>query len=86
MKSGTICRPWREKSMKNDRKVMKVEEKVFLYIKNSQQSNKVTGTRKNHLTRRKVTPPPSHYPSPLPSARVNARDWAAETGHFSVRI
>ena len=64
MKSGTICLQWREKSMKNDRKVMKIEEKVFLYIKNSQQSNKVTGTRMNHLTRRKVTPSPLKHPSP----------------------
>ena len=38
---------------------MKLEEKVFFYIKNSQQAYKVIGTRMGHLTRRKVTKPPN---------------------------
>ena len=31
--------------MKNDRKVVKVEEKVFFYVKNSEQPYKVIGTQ-----------------------------------------
>ena len=80
MKSGIICRPWREKSMKNDRKVTKIEEKVFLNVKNSQQSYKVIGVRVGHLIRRKVTTTPLLFesgrspctaPAPLPHSGVD---------------
>ena len=54
-KSETTCCKWHEKSMKNERKMMKLEEKVFFYVKNSEQPYKVIGTRVGHLTRRKVT-------------------------------
>ena len=44
-----------KKSMENDQKVMKNEEKVFFYVKTPQQPYKVIGSRVGHHTRRKVT-------------------------------
>ena len=58
---GWLCRKWHEKSMENDRKMMKVGEKVFFYIQNSQQQYKVIGTLGRSLARSKGSPTPHFF-------------------------
>ena len=69
--------------MENDKKMMKVGEKLFFYIKNSQQQYKVIGTLGRPLTRSKGSPTPlffCSFPPPLRSAPE------APDGHLSQRI
>ena len=66
--------------MENDRKMMKVGEKVFLYIKNPQQQYKVIGTLRRVLTRSKGSPTPFFSPNlpPSPQAGPGGPGWPAE--------
>ena len=80
-----LCRKWHEKSKKNDRKMMKNEEKVFFYIKNSQQQYKVIGTLGRPLTRSKVSPTPLFFCSFLPSPQIGpgGPGWPSEPADFT---
>ena len=56
--------------MENDRKMMKVGEKVFFYIKNPQQQYKVIGTLERPLTRSKGSRTPLFFAVSPPSRQV----------------
>ena len=80
--------------MENDRKMMKVGEKVFFCITNPQQQYKVIGTLGRALTRSKESPTPlflqfpqipDFYTPVAPDGRLSQRICDLKVGMFGTR-